>query len=376
MIHFVHYADIFRSPPPRGGANEIGIRETIARSTGVEFRIDEDADYEDWIEPASILAAAIETGHEVTIHQGQLPEGVMLIPGTQCADVVVGRLPNIWPRTLTINTPEISNPDRYAETNAFWEMCGREIMLCNMPGERDYGRKTDRPMAMSGHGQDIYDTIAYFAGQKIVIKQVRPSKEMGILVVDVPSDADREWARKWFMDEVGYHMIRYEGDQDCMLVQQHVPMRNETRFFVIDGKVVSGAACIEEFTPADRDPKKVANATSIIFEGERNDGKRFTDVSLALTLHAYANKFAKEVSAEDPLMLNYVVDVAMGEDGPLIIEMNPLQNSGLYANDPALIVRALLRQAGNSPELFTRENKGYFPGVDEDDLPDEEFFDV
>lgn len=133
------------------------------------------------------------------------------------------------------------------------------------------------------------------------------------------------------------------------LVQQWVPMTYEYRFFVVDGKLVSGAGCVEEFTPFNHvgvfpfDPQmRALRGNGIAAHGD-------TDVEMREDLVQRYTDFATEVVRTLPAHMNTVVfDVALNADTgePLIVEFNTLPNSGLYASDVYAVYRALVR-AGN-----------------------------
>ena len=153
---------------------------------------------------------------------------------------------------------------------------------------------------------------------------------------------------------MGYHFSRFEGDRDALLVQDRVDMSCETRFFAVDGRVVSGAACIEAHTPVDRE--EVEGVTAAVFEHKRNGGDLFHDPVLARDLEAYAATVAAEAAQEG--LENLVIDVAIGRDGvPIVVEMNPAINAGLYANDPAAIVEATIAREARLARNLTADDR-------------------
>lgn len=119
---------------------------------------------------------------------------------------------------------------------------------------------------------------------------------------------------------------------------------------MIDGELVSGAACVEDHTPLDR-PDGDGVIVSDLYEERRNSGKMVIDPATSAALLELAGRFVSEMSAEEPLMLNYSLDLAMTPDGPVVIELNAANDSGLYANDAGVIMRAELRQVERRPEL-------------------------
>ena len=113
-------------------------------------------------------------------------------------------------------------------------------------------------------------------------------------------------------------------------------MEFETRFFVVDGVPVTGAGCVESHTPLDCedrfDPK---------MERIRGDGLIVSRADVMADHLAFAEVVAAEFAAVG--VRHFTLDVAAGVDGPLVVELNSLLNSGLYASQPAAVIAALDR---------------------------------
>jgi hypothetical protein len=142
----------------------------------------------------------------------------------------------------------------------------------------------------------------------------------------------------------GWSLINDEGVRNAYLVQEVIPMRYEYRFFVIRGKLVTGAGCVEEFTPLDNDGKafdsRVREYRSEECPSPIEDRRDILDQFLA-----FAEKVVEELTVECPEFDRYVLDVALGKDDePVIVEFNSESNAGFYACQPQLITDAL---AGN-----------------------------
>lgn len=152
--------------------------------------------------------------------------------------------------------------------------------------------------------------------------------------------------------EYEFDLERISGERDNVLVQEVNLMTHETRLFMADGEVVSGAACIEEHTPLDREEGQ--GILPPVFELGRNGGERVRDEAAAERLVAFAREAAGMIVAEEPELRNFVLDAAIGPDGvPVLIELNPLVDSGLYANDPVAVAEALVADmiARAQPEM-------------------------
>ena len=77
----------------------------------------------------------------------------------------------------------------------------------------------------------------------------------------------------------------------------------------------------------------------------RNDGEIIRDPDLAARYLDFARDYAAAWTAEHGAECGYSLDLSVdAETGAIVpIEMNPLLNLGLYANDADRIVDAMLR---------------------------------
>lgn len=137
-------------------------------------------------------------------------------------------------------------------------------------------------------------------------------------------------------------LMHLDGDRDAFLVQEHIDMTFERRYFVVDHLTVTSAGAVEEYTPYDRvvphsDPRtrrrRVVSDPDIIWAPEQTK-----------VLSDFARQVAQEVKSSPwrKQLTEYVLDVALGPDGkPVIVEFNGIRNSGLYAADYDSVIRAL-----------------------------------
>ena len=115
-------------------------------------------------------------------------------------------------------------------------------------------------------------------------------------------------------------------------------MEYEYRFFVVNGEVVTGAGCVEEFTPLNNRAQFDDRMRQVRSEG----GPVTSQPEILERYLSFAKQAASEFSAEG-LLNTYSLDLATGSDGQtLIIELNGLPNSGLYASDPHYVTRSLI----------------------------------
>lgn len=143
----------------------------------------------------------------------------------------------------------------------------------------------------------------------------------------------------------GWGLINDEGIKDAYLVQEVIPMTYEYRFFVINGKLVTGAGCVEEFTPLDN--------TGEDFDARMREHRSYECPSpvevrpdLLAQLFGFAKKVVAEVSVERPDFDRYVLDVALGKNNePVIVEFNSESNAGFFACRPVLVTETLMKDA-------------------------------
>lgn len=141
-------------------------------------------------------------------------------------------------------------------------------------------------------------------------------------------------------------LVHREGERDALLVQEWVPMRFEYRLFVVAHQLVTGAGAVVEHTPLDSTGEAFS---SLVREHRSDDGTgapAVADPRVRDLLVEFGWSVVEELSREVPLLEDYVLDVALGPEGaPLVVELNPVPNAGLYASDPRRLFKALLAPA-------------------------------
>ncbi|WP_375264101.1 ATP-grasp domain-containing protein [Palleronia sp.] len=350
--------DLFAAPAPRCArdrALHAYLTERLGRA--VTHQPGSDVDYEDWTEPACMLEAALRSGLEVKILPRQpLTKAInapdIVIEGRPCRDMLIGRSLASDPRNadwLNLGWPSACNDlaNHYAETEAFHAFAGRRMVLADMPGETARLRSSSH-LSRTGSNGDLEEAIRGFAGQRCFVKVVWPAKTEAPFKLDVPAGCSRGTAKGLFLDATGYLSAAREGDRDAILVQEHVEMRHETRFFVINGQIVTGTGCIERDTPAQ-------NPEGLTFSGRsevrRNDGRVGIYPAQASVLQAHAEGFVAALAEEAPELAHYAVDCALKADGtPVVIELNPIAESGLYAASHMQLFAAIVAAAELEPE--------------------------
>lgn len=171
-----------------------------------------------------------------------------------------------------------------------------------------------------------------------IVKSIE--RKNGIWSIELDSDPDVVGKR--LLDAMGWDYVRLDGGDGRLLAQDELELEWEYRLFVVDGKVISGAGCIEEFTPLDHDlhagafDARVRRVRGHLRQGDPSPVEVRPEIVEALV--AFGSDLARQHGG------TVVIDVAVDRRSscPVVIELNDLPNSGLYASDPWLVTLALL----------------------------------
>lgn len=319
---------------------------------------DEYVDYEDWMEPACMFEQALRSGLAInvidwvdTLEFG-VQQPILRIDGAPCRDFILAGHKSgdaLSRKYVDLGWPSMRGhaAQFYGETSTFVKNAGRDVYLADMVGETFGDPRPNYWAGMRGEAAPVAsialgDAMQKFAGSQCYVKQLYPAKSLPVHSFDVPKDASAKDAEGLFVDYCGMHFARFEGERGCMSVQQAKIMTHETRFFVLDGEIVCGAACIESDTPQMSDGTLLAPR----FEIKRNSGEIVTDEPAAQILLDAARRISQEFSEECPDLKAYVLDLALDETrSPLMIELNPAAQSGLYGIDAPRLFQAIHRFA-------------------------------
>lgn len=129
-------------------------------------------------------------------------------------------------------------------------------------------------------------------------------------------------------------VMHLEGRSRVFLVQEHISMVDEYRFFMAGNRPASGAGCIEHFTPLDARGTAFDGRT----EGKRGSGMVAENTATVDRLRAFAADAGRVLYEQAPeLGAAWVMDLAINQatDEVVLIELNPARNAGLYASCPS-----------------------------------------
>lgn len=161
----------------------------------------------------------------------------------------------------------------------------------------------------------------------------------GIFAVDLHASMTAPMVHEAVLEAAGedcvWSLLGSAGQHNTLLVQDWIEMTYEYRLFVVDGRIVTGAGCLEELTPYDR------RDTRVVFD-TRMQRIRDTPVmgdKRAAQIEDRADLLERYLSWAMPLAREsrrtFVLDLALraADNLPVVVELNALPNSGLYASD-------------------------------------------
>jgi len=272
------------------------------------------ADFEDFHENAIRYHYANASGipiHILTRHE----------TAKDCRDLTKWRF-----RGVSAELEGYANPaDQYFVLKAFRERAGRRIEIVKFTDKDD-------PM----HPANIIRQMRQDGMTNFLGKVTATFKYTNLFYQSEPEDSDAHISCELF----GYAPAHFEDVENAGIIQAVIDMEYEYRCIFVDGKLVTGAGCIEEFTPYNRlgygqafDPQlrqKRHEGTPVVIDQARTE-----------TLVTFARESLVALVKEDPRLNEGTIDVALGKDGkPLIVELNGAPNYGLYACNAKLIVDA------------------------------------
>lgn len=295
------------------------------------------ADFEDWAEPAAILAAMSRHG-DVTL----LPPGppvrmtgdttplVRARPGSPEA-IMWGRFLPTDSNDLPADVDLVWNGGRqvrrvqdYATSPVFLAHVGRDFHVCDMT-DASVSRAVVA-LRNAGHARGFVKT--------------RDKGETSSF--DVPRNGDTGHHLRMGLQDPYVFAIR-EGDKDCVYVQQAIRPTREYRIFVVGDEIVTGAGCIVEHTPCDGR----GDAFDVRVEVDRGSGTIVEDDLTVARYVAYAASYARAWATGHGHDMGYALDLCIDADDDTVqvVEMNPLANVGLYAIDADALVDAMIHGA-------------------------------
>lgn len=212
----------------------------------------------------------------------------------------------------------------YSTSETFTDLAGRIVVRCGVPEDgEDVGTTLE----------DALTQIHEATGEDFVAVKSTSAKGLALTMVDAANPKD---AAENFMLEVG--AMHLWGRPGALLAQQVIPMEDEYRVFIVDGRPVTGAGCVEEHTPLD----STAEFSTLLRRRRNSDDPIRSDAELVARYREFARVAAIRFEREG--RLDYVMDLAVDASTGriVIVELNSLGNAGLYASVPSLVVDGLV----------------------------------
>jgi len=302
-----------------------------------DSRADAGADFEDWAEPAHVLASMERHGAVVPLGAGPTVrytgDNTPLVPAREGSPKAI-----MWGRFLPTDSshfpldvdlawnaaPHVRRVQDYPTSPVFLGRVGRDFHVCDMTDS-----SVSRAMVALRE-----------AGRATGFVKTRDKGSTNLF--DVPTEGDSRLYMSLDLPDPYLFAIR-EGDRACLFVQQAIRPTREYRLFVVGDQVVTGAGCIIEHTPCDNEGLAFDDRVEII----RYQGAVVRDADVVARYVAFAREYALAWAAEHGSDMGYALDLCIDADSDTIqiVEMNPLANIGLYAIDTDLLVDAMVGHA-------------------------------
>ena len=260
---------------------------------------------EEWIEDALLLKETLAQFSNVYIHVGR--KGLSDIPNEIKGLPYVGRIPGLSGQLK--RHEKNKNMDNDLVFSELKESLGREIQLA----KPDY----DDIMKVSRKMLEKHDSI--------FLKWLGKGKLYPVTRLRTLEDV-----KEWFFNDP--FMIESQH-LNQLTVQEGLNLVDETRFFVVGGEIVSSSRTNWFYTPLHE---------------VTND---YISESMKKTLEEKAKEVVELLKNGKSLRSQtYVLDIGFDckHERPVVVELNGIHNSGLYANDVKKIVQA----AKEHPEEF------------------------
>lgn len=226
---------------------------------------------------------------------------------------VWGVLPN---ETMSGHGMTFVPEDIYWHTATFARNSGRKIEYVSYDNFEDRVRE----LLVDGH-----EAVRY--------KSIVRSKD-GVIGRVTKSDVDEVFFENAMTFD---RVLGFDVDATTVMIYPEVPMHFETRFFVVNGEVVTGSGAYVNFTPCHN----TGELFHTVGEYVRGDGLLVDYSDRFDNMLALANEVAAGLKYEG--FDTYVLDMALDDnDVPMVVETNGIHNAGLFAINEDALTDALI----------------------------------
>jgi hypothetical protein len=260
--------------------------------TNIYYLPRNDNDLEHMLESHYWIAAAYELGLDVRVHKhiNEYEPAIFIGNGFKRNDFFKRA---IYPDAKSINLSQV-----------------------DLPRTISYRKWLNRNYAIVGYEQGVVGVIkaASKFSDKVFIKNQAQSKESFRFDCDA-QDKEAIW------EGIGY-FLEYQSND--VLIYDYVEIKDETRFIVINQKVVSGSMIEAKIKPLNnKDCVKYYQCDDRLIDA--------------------AEQICKDFTNELPELTEYVLDLCFIDDKPSIVEVNSTRNYGLYGNHPINILPEIMK---------------------------------
>jgi len=333
----------FLAKNPQAGYHDLIKNLVVQHQVELSSKINQ-APYteEEWIEEATWMQAALDytSSHHQCLLIHQLQSGV-----NQFYDF----------RTDPTNRPELITED----ISSFIENLGQPVQYFGVYDQLDYLRQNganfyNLEKTFLDHSGRLVDTFVYDNSKpgtcfkQLLYKMISISSICNKSDVFLKSQAAKRLKMRFTFDELDQALnnddyssekieqFAYSSEAySSFIITNFIAMHDEHRFFVVNNKIIDGSRTKSELTPV-KSGHFGYYANMRRFEGKVNQN-----------LKDFASEMVAEIAATSPKLSNqpYVIDVAYESTfrQPVIVELNPFFNSGLYATNPRLLIDALFQ---------------------------------
>jgi hypothetical protein len=312
-------------------------------------------DEEDWIENAVILHEAAKAGIEIQIIQNtrhvhissmgggwmtpkenpDAPNGVML--GMWMNEDFLMGLP-VKINSIGSDKRSVEAAGKYYLSDTFLKYAGRKIEVS--AGNDENLESAIRSVIKPGDTKVFMKTIAKGWARVFEFKADSANIWKAIVKKDTElgDNGEDSYGLSWI--PVEYE----ENERAAFMLQEAMSPTFEYRMFIVNGVPVTGAGCVEKFTPAENIE---------VFDAQMEEFRSKSDVVVNTALRdaylEYAKAFCADFAAEHGEGLDYSLDLCVNADtGKItVVELNPPLNLGRYASDVGSWLAAHIERAEN-----------------------------
>lgn len=234
-----------------------------------------------------------------------------------------------------------SNPDRYAFKDHLADFFGRETIVVNTQSMND--TDIDKLAYMVENNHQLFVKDALSKGPTGVINTTKLHQTM--LSVDFNAETYEDMLTTAITADLNFESWAW-GLPRYLFIQEVVPMQYETRFFYVNGRLISASGRIIDLVPSYQglsDPFYCANY-AVKNASHSHDGQVPERNPHYREMYDLAQQINTVWSHHEDHPTTCTIDIAWdaAHDRAVLVEFNSISNSGLYGANVHDIYAALL----------------------------------